>query len=93
VASRSRPAGADSKPPHVLRLSRVNQVDGLSRRVNQAVGPANRSSQVGQFSCRRCSSGEVGGGGLDRDGHDARVNYVGGWLESLETLAAACFCR
>jgi hypothetical protein len=29
----------------------------------------------------------------DRAGADARVNYVGGSLESLETLAAAALCR
>jgi hypothetical protein len=30
---------------------------------------------------------------VDRDGQDVRVNYVGGSAASLETLAAACFCR
>ena len=29
---------------------------------------------------------------IDRDGHGARVNYVGGSAASLETLAAAGFC-
>ena len=30
---------------------------------------------------------------VDRDSQSARVNYIGGSLESLETLAAGCFCR
>jgi hypothetical protein len=63
-------------------------VTRLSQRVNQVVVPASIPRLVVQFSCRR-----AGSGGLGFCGHDVRVNYVGGSAASLETLAAACFCR
>lgn len=44
-----------------------------------------------QFSCRRLGSSGLQRWSFDRDGHDARVNYVGGSLISLETPATAAF--
>lgn len=72
----------------------IRIVTRLSRRVNQVVLLAS-ISRGGWVSFRVAAVLLVRwlAAAVDRDGHDVRVNYVGGSLESLETLAAACFWR
>jgi hypothetical protein len=53
-------------------------VTRLSRRVNQVVVPASISMLVAQFRVAALVLLGSSVGGVDRDGPDVRVNYVGG---------------
>jgi len=72
----------------------IRIVTRLSSGVNQVVLLA-LISRGGRASFHVAASLLVGlvAVAADRDGQGARVNYVGGSVESLETLAAACFWR
>ena len=72
----------------------IGIVTRLSSGVNQVVLLAS-ASRGGWASFRVAAVflAHWGPAAVDRDGQDVRVNYVGGSVESLETLAAACFCR
>lgn len=72
----------------------IGIVTRLSSGVNQIVVPAS-TSRAGwaSFPVAALLLVRWGTDVVDRDGHGARVNYVGGSAASLETLAAASFCR